>query len=140
MKDLHEKLSIRTTDYVAIDSYFDSGVWNGVRDSVRGAVSFGVAAFQQPGVRNFGSVKDLDPDAFDKILVNYTDGLRVKDLIKAADHFGLVLVKNFPRDKKGFPFRGALKKNGIYEVWDLGNEKPGTIDLLFRVRKHMENV
>lgn len=140
MTELFEKLSIRTTDYVAIDSRVDSGVWNEIKDTVRGAVSFGKGAFQQTGVRSLGSVKDLDPGAFDRVLVYYDDALRVKDLISAADHFGLVLVKNFPRDKRGIPFRAALKRNGMFEVWELSCKASGAVDLLFRVRKYMENV
>jgi hypothetical protein len=140
MLELLDKLDIRTTDYVAVASNVDSGPFNTIKDTVKGVVSFGNCAFQGQGVRAVGSVKDLDRDAFDKIIAYYDEGLRVKDLIKASDHFGLVLVKNFPKDKRGILFRVALKKKGIFEVWELENRKSGTLDLLFRVRKYGENV
>ena len=135
-----EKLSLRKTDYIAMVGDFDGFSLSSILKSASGMVVVGDVNKKMfsnlRDVRSLEHEAQLDEDAFDKILINYSDDLELYNLYKAADHFGLVLITNVPF-KVAEGYEKTLNAWGIYETWRLNNNfrTKGTCDLLFKVRK-----
>lgn len=140
MQEVFDKLSIRTTDYVATIGVKDERFLSQMLDSVKGMVCVGDINKKKfknlENVKVVKSVGDLDNSAFDKVLVSYGDNFRAKELIDISDNLGMVLVGRLPKDMRGKGFKIALRKMGIFEIWELERNLSNSVDLLFRVRKY----
>lgn len=148
MKDFLNKLDIRSSDFVATVGFEDGFFLTEMKRLSKGLACVGSInkkTFSDlRGVRSVDSEKQLDDGAFDKILAVYSDYLSLDDLIRSADHLGMVLVTNIPREilddntvvggRKGLLMK--FNKQGIFDVWFLKNGRKGTFDLLFKVRKY----
>jgi hypothetical protein len=140
MKDVFEKLSVRSTDYIATVDVEDSTILSNLHSSCKGMVCVGKVSnknFEGLGtVKLVKGVKQLDPSIFNKILAVYNDELNIKGLVTATENFGLVLICRVPEEKREL-FTGLLaQKAGIFDVWNLDSDKKGAIDILFKVRKY----
>jgi hypothetical protein len=147
MRELLEKLDIRSTDFVATVGHEDGFFLMNLKNCSRGLACVGNLNKKLfsglRGVRSLDSEKQLDDGAFDKILAVYSDYLSLDELVRAVDHKGMILVSGVPKSLVDDPKiiggkKGLLRKfhnQGIFEVWFLRGKK-GTFDLLFRVRKY----
>jgi hypothetical protein len=147
MRELLEKLDVRSTDFVATVGHDDGFFLADLKNSTRGLACVGEINKKLfsglRSVRSLESEKQLDDSAFDKIIAIYDDYLSLDDLIRAADHKGMILVSDIPRNILDDPKvaggrKGLLMKfhnKGIFEVWFLRGRQKGTFDLLFKVRK-----
>ena len=96
MKDVFDKLFVRSTDYVATVDVEDSDVLSDLYQSSKGLVCVGKVSdknFEGLGtVKMLKGVKQLDSSIFNKILAVYNDELNIKGIVSAAENLGLVLL------------------------------------------------
>jgi len=138
MKDVFDKLSIRTTDYFAAIDVDNESLLSKICDSVKG-----IACAGEVGKKKFDNLKDvkivkslkqLDDSVFDKVLAKYSDTLNLKSLVRITDHFGMVLICNVPKNKVGILADVLGRKAGIFELWSIPDKS--SVDILFKVRKY----
>jgi len=135
-----DKLSIRTTDYFLGVGKLNEEIVKNINDTVKGVVLSQTENVNLKNVRTLHSSKQLDESAFDKVWASFEQkgSLNFSNLIYATDHMGMVLLTGIPKaqtntKKQMLQF---LSRKGIYETWFMDGDKPGTTDLLFRVRKY----
>lgn len=132
MKTL-DKLSVRTSDYVAAINVHEKLLSSLV------ACSRGVAysGKEKPIIcRSVNKISKLEDSVFDKVIVSYSPHIHLGELIRVADHKGMVLVTRTPDTDVVENMTSYLERNGIFETWLLRNATANHLDLLFRVRKY----
>jgi hypothetical protein len=148
--NIMDKISLRNTDYLASIGIDNELLLINLLKSSSGLVCAGSNMNKKMfvdlrSVRSLESEKDLDDGAFDKIVAVYSDYLSIDDLVRATDHFGMVLIVDIPKEIIADPRviggkKGILKKfydRGIFEVWFLEGNQKDTFELLFKVRKYV---
>lgn len=140
MNNVFEKLSVRSSDYVACINIEDDKILSSMQKSVKGMVCAGkISKTNFDGLKNIKIVKktqSLDEGIFHKVLCIYNDELNLRTLVKISENFGLVLVCNTPRQKAGI-FEDLLSsKAGVCDFWHFNSGKEGYVDFLFKVRKY----
>ena len=139
-----EKLSLRTVDYFASIGIDDGVFLSGFVDMTKGTAC--VANFNKDRFKKLANskvvedVRSLDDSVFDKVLANYSDDLNIRQLVRITDNFGMVLIQNVPNNKQKVLTRLLNNKAGIFDIWTLFNNRVGSCDLLFKVRKYNVNV
>jgi len=130
------KLSVHSKDYFAVIGNIDYNLLEDIKKSTKGIVCVGKTDFSSFEVRSVKSVKHLDDSAFDKVLMYFdsNDVVQPEELIRITDHFGMVLINDFPKVLSKSAF-SRLEDLGIFEYWSLQNQSKDSFDLLFKVRK-----
>ncbi len=140
MKDVFEKLFVRSSDYVATVDVEDGYILSHLFKHSKGLVCAGRISnknFEGLGtVKVVKGVKQLDQSIFNKVLAVYSDELNFKGLVNSVDNLGLVLLCRVPEEKKEVIENLLAQKAGVFEIWDLNSDKQNCIDLLFKVRKY----
>jgi hypothetical protein len=140
MKNVLDKLMMRSNDYVAAIDVEDDHVLADIRSTAKAMVCVGKAGsvgFEGlKDIKVFKSIKQVDESVFNKVLVTYSDELNLKNVVRIAENLGMVLICGVPGDKKEVFENLLARKAGIYEVWDFESDKKDNVDFLFKVRKY----
>ena len=140
MKNILDKLMIRSSDYVATVDVEDDNVLSKIYRIAKGMICAGkVGQDDLSGLEKIKvvkNIKQIDEDVFNKIIVIYSDEINLKSLVRIAEHLGHVLICEIPIDKKEIFENLLAQKAGIYETWDFAGDKKGCVDFLFKVRKY----
>ena len=89
MQEIFDKLSVRTTDYIATIGVEDERLLSEMLGSVKGMVCVGDINKKRfknlEDVKVVKSIEDLDRSAFDKVFTIYGNNFKVRDLINNSD-------------------------------------------------------
>jgi len=140
MREIFDKLSIRTTDYFASIGILNEKFLSKIMNGVKGMACVGPVDKKRyknlENIRVVKDIKELEESVFDKILAVYSEYLNFKELVKVVDHFGMVLIQDVPINKQSVLLNLLGTKAGIFETWILRNRNQSFVDLLFKVRKY----
>jgi len=140
MRNVLEKLMVRSSDYVATIDVEDDYTLASMYDAAKAMVCVGrMGQDSFEGLKNtkvIKNIKQMDDNIFNKIVASYSDDLNLRSVVRVAGHMGLVLICDVPEQKKEIFESLLAKKAGIYEVWDLESDTNECVDFLFKVRKH----
>lgn len=129
-----DKLSVRTSDYVAAINVSDNVL------AALVACSQGVAysGDGNPYVcRSVKKVSSLEDSAFDKVIMPWSTHVKLGELIRIADHQAMVLVTHLPNnDALVNGMMSYLKRKGAFEQWLLRDHASDYLNLLFKVGKY----
>lgn len=132
------QLSVRTGDYMAAVYIFDNKLLSYLFKSVKGLACVGNVnkTESMQGTKVVQGTHSLYSDVFDKIISNYDPRLDIRELVRVADDFGLVLLLNVPIDKIIGVVSFLNNRTGIFDTWTFKNRSSDTVNLLFKVRKY----
>lgn len=127
-------LDIRSTDYIAVINNNIPGLTSKAMASAKGAVYVGDG--KERGVKNETNIQSLDSSIFNKVLMRYTANTNLTEMVRIADHLGLVFLYDIPQEQKNNVFNFCFR-HGLFEVWPV-SETDKSCNLLIKVRKYNE--